>query len=119
MKNLALQLVDYLQGSFSLVFVLISLIIGFTILSKYAKYKSRLYIIVGISWMGVTNPWFPDSISFIMYLIFQEWLAKEWYFIIGNCFIPIALLSWLTAFTDMISKKKPCYYINYYFEYCF
>jgi len=105
-KNLALQLVDYLQGSFSLVFVLISLIIGLTILSKYSKYKSRLYILVGISWIGVANPWFPDSISFIMYLIFQEFLPREWYFIIGNCFIPIALLSWLTAFTDMISKKK-------------
>jgi len=103
---LQVQVVDYLQGSFSLVFVLISLIIGFTILSKYFKYKSRLYILVGISWIGVANPWFPDSISFIMYLIFQEFLPREWYFIIGNCFIPIALLSWLTAFTDMIGKKK-------------
>ena len=108
MKNLALQLVDYLQGSFSLVFVLISLIIGLTILSKYSKYKSRLYILVGISWIGVANPWFPDSISFIMYIAsgFQNGLDIGWYFIIGNCFIPIALLSWLTAFTDMISKKK-------------
>lgn len=106
MKNLTLQAVDYLQGSFSLVFVLISLIIGFTILSKYSKYKSRLYILVGISWIGVANPWFPDSISFIMHLIFQEPLSKEWYFIIGNCFIPLALLSWLIAFTDMIGKKK-------------
>ncbi|MFX1495054.1 MAG: hypothetical protein ACFFBZ_12280, partial [Promethearchaeota archaeon] len=33
-------------------------------------------------------------------------LPKEWYFIIGNCFIPLALLSWLIAFTDMIGKKK-------------
>ena len=112
MKNLALQVVDYLQGSFSLVFVLISLIIGFTILSKYSKYKSRLYILVGISWIGVANPWFPDSISFIMHLIFQEGLPKEWYFIVGNCFIPIALLSWLTAFTDMIGKKKQKFVIT-------
>ncbi|MFX1268833.1 MAG: hypothetical protein ACFFAK_12805, partial [Promethearchaeota archaeon] len=75
-------------------------------LLKYSKYKSRLYILVGISWIGVANPWFPDSISFIMYLISQVFLPREWYFIIGNCFIPIALLSWLTAFTDMIGKKK-------------
>lgn len=106
MKNLALQAVDYLQGSFSLLFVLISLIIGFTILSKYSKYKSRLYILVGISWIGIANPWFPDSISFVMKLISNQFLPNEWYFIIGNCFIPFALLSWLIAFTDMIGKKN-------------
>ncbi|MFX0026341.1 MAG: hypothetical protein ACFE8M_07985 [Candidatus Hermodarchaeota archaeon] len=108
MVELELEVVDYLQGSFSLIFVLISLIIGFTILLKYSKYKSRLYILVGISWIGVANPWFPDSINFIMILAsgFQDVLYIGWYLIIGNCFIPIALLSWLIAFTDMIVKKK-------------
>ena len=103
---MVLELVDLLQGSFSLIFVLISLYIGFSILSKYFKYKSRLYILVGISWIGVANPWFPDSISFLMNLFFQESLAIEWYFIIGNAFIPLALLTWLIAYTDMNNKSK-------------
>jgi len=103
---LVLVLVDYLQGAFSLIFVIISLIIGFSILSKYTKFKSRLYVLVGIAWIGVANPWFPDSISFIMNLIWEENLNINWYFIIGNCFIPIALLAWLIAFTDMIGKKR-------------
>jgi hypothetical protein len=103
---LALELVDYLQGLFSLIFVLISLSLGISILLKYYKFKSRLYILVGISWIGVANPWFPDSISFIMNIIFEESLDIFWYFIIGNAFIPIALLAWLTAYTDMINKKK-------------
>ncbi|MFX0057762.1 MAG: hypothetical protein ACFE85_05325 [Candidatus Hodarchaeota archaeon] len=102
---MALEIVDYLQGSFSLFFVIISLIIGFTILSKYGKYKSRLYILVGLSWIGVANPWFPDSISFIMNIFVQQSLPVEWYFIIGNVFIPFALLSWLIAYTDMKNKK--------------
>ncbi len=103
---MALELVDLLQGSFSLIFVLISLYLGFSILFKYFKYKSRLYILVGISWIGVANPWFPDSISFLMNIIFQESLAIEWYFIIGNAFIPLALLAWLIAYTDMNNKSK-------------
>jgi hypothetical protein len=103
---LALELVDFLQGLFSLIFVLISVSIGISILLKYSKFKSRLYILVGISWIGVANPWFPDSISFIMNILFQESLAIEWYFIIGNAFIPIALLAWLIAYTDMINKQK-------------
>ncbi len=106
MRFLVLEVVDFLQGLFSLIFVVISLILGFTILSKYSKYKSNLYILVGISWIGVANPWFPDSISFIMNLVVQQSLQVELYFIIGNVFIPIALLSWLTAFTNMISKKR-------------
>jgi len=103
---LALEFVDLLQGSFSLIFVLISLYIGISILLKYFKYKSRLYILVGLSWIGVANPWFPDSISFLMNLFLQESLVIEWYFIIGNAFIPLALLAWLIAYTDMNNKSK-------------
>ncbi|MFW9942765.1 MAG: hypothetical protein ACFFFT_17145 [Candidatus Thorarchaeota archaeon] len=100
-----MELVDVLQGSFSLIFVIISLIIGITILTKYFEHKNRLFILVGISWIGVANPWIPDSVSFLMQLIVQEWLPRGWYFIIGNVFIPIALLTWLIAYTDMIKRK--------------
>ncbi len=102
---MALELVDFLQGSFSLVFVIISIIIGITILSKYFEFKNRLYILVGISWVGVSIPWVPDSVSFLMNVFVQQSLSVEWYFIIGNVFLPIALLTWLTAFTDMIYRK--------------
>jgi len=102
---MSLELVDILQGSFSLIFVIISIIIGFTILSKYFEHKNRLFILVGISWLGVANPWIPDSASFVMNLFAGRSLPIEWYFIIGNCFIPIALLTWLIAFTNMIRKR--------------
>ena len=103
---MVLELVDYLQGSFSLIFTIISLIIGFSILIKYFQYKSRLYILVGLTWIGVATPWFPDSISFIMNIFFQTSLSIDWYFIIGNVTMPIALLLWLIAYTDMINKKN-------------
>lgn len=103
---LELELVDILQGSFSLIFVIISLIIGITILSKYFTHKSRLYVLVGISWIGISFPWIPDSISFIMNIFFQRSLPTALYFIIGNVFIPIALLAWIVAYTDMVNKEK-------------
>ena len=102
---MVLELVDILQGSFSLIFVIISIIIGITILMKYFDQKNRLYILVGISWIGVANPWIPDSISFLMNITIQQSLPVGLYFIIGNCFLPIALLTWFTAYTDMIKKK--------------
>ena len=101
---MALEFVDILQGSFSLIFVIISLIIGFSILIKYFEYKTRLYILVGVSWIGISFPWIPDSISFLMNITIQSSLDVGWYFIIGNTFLPVALLTWLTAYTDMIKK---------------
>jgi len=101
-----LELVDILQGSFSLAFVIISIVIGLTILSKYFKFKNRLYVLVGISWLGISFPWLPDSISFLMNISLGISLSVELYFIIGNVFIPIALLSWIIAYTDMINKEK-------------
>lgn len=100
-----MELVDVLQGSFSLVFVIISLIIGLTIFSKYFEHKNRLFILVGLSWIGISIPWVPDSTSFLMNLFAQRFLPVGWYFIIGNVFLPIALLTWLIAYTDMIKKK--------------
>ena len=102
---MVLELVDILQGSFSLIFVIISIIIGITILMKFFDQKNRLFVLVGISWIGVANPWIPDSISFLMNITIQQSLPVGWYFIIGNCFLQIALLTWLTAYTDMIKKK--------------
>ncbi len=102
---MGLELVDVLQGSFSLVFVIISLIIGITILSKYSQFKNRLYILVGLSWIGVSIPWVPDSVSFLMNIFVQQSLPVGLYFIIGNVFLPIALITWLTAFTDMIYRN--------------
>ena len=101
-----MELVDVLHGSFSLVYVIISFAIGLIILFKYFKFKNRLYVFVGLTWIFLSFPWLPDSISFLMNLFTQTSLTEEWYFIIGNVFIPIALISWIIAYTDMINKEK-------------
>lgn len=103
-----MDLVIILHGIFSSIFVIVSFAIGFTILSKYFKSKNRLLILVGIAWIVLSFPWLPDSISFLMNLLSneQQSLSKELYFIIGNAFIPIALITWIIAYTDMVNKKK-------------
>ena len=103
---MVLEILDFLQGSFSLIFVIISIIIALKILSKYFEYKTRTYIFVSLSWIGVASPWFPDSISFLKILIFNAPLEPEWYFIIGNSLLPVFLLCWLTAYTDLLYKDK-------------
>ena len=101
-----MELVDILHGSFSLLYVIISFSLGLIILFKYFKFKNRLYVLVGLTWIFLSFPWLPDSISFLLNVFVQTSLASEWYFIIGNIFIPIALISWIIAYTDMINRDK-------------
>ena len=101
-----MDIVDILQGSLSLIYVIISFIIGFSIISKFGKIKNRLYILVGLFWLMLSTLWLPEAISFLMIVFGQNPLATEWYFIIGNVFIPIAVFAWIIASTDMISKDK-------------
>ncbi|MHA1349442.1 MAG: hypothetical protein ACTSPZ_01235 [Promethearchaeota archaeon] len=101
-----MDIVDILQGSLSLIFVIISFIIGFSIISKYGKIKNRLYILVGLTWISLSTLWLPEASSFLMSLIIQQTLAIEWYFILGNVFVPVALICWIFAYTDMVNKEK-------------
>jgi len=106
-----LDIVDILQGSLSLIFVLISFIIGVSIISKYGKFKSRLYVLVGLTWLMLSTLWLPEAVSFLMSLIIQQTLAIEWYFILGNVFVPVAVFTWIYAYTDMISKDKQKFFL--------
>ncbi len=103
-----MELVDVLHGTFSLVYVIISFTIGLIILLKYFKFRNRLYILVGLTWGFLSLIWLPDSASFLRSLFFPQSgrLSVGMYFIIGNAFIPIALISWIIAYTDMINKEK-------------
>ena len=106
-----MDIVDILQGSLSLIFVIISFLIGVIIISKYGKDKNRLYILVGLTWLTLSTLWLPEAVSFLMSLIIQQTLAIEWYFILGNVFVPVAVFSWIYAYTDMISKDKQKFFL--------
>ncbi|MBY9009896.1 MAG: hypothetical protein KGD74_08535 [Candidatus Lokiarchaeota archaeon] len=101
-----MDIVDILQGTLSLIFVLISFVIGVIIISKYGKHKNRLYILVGLCWLMLSTLWLPEAVSFLMNLFITQTLVTELYFIMGNVFVPVALICWVIAYTDMINKQK-------------
>ena len=102
-------LTEILQGSFSLIYVIISIIIGVKILIKYFEYKSNQFLLVGITWIGLSTPWWPDSINLILILTTNSILSIEANFIIGTSAMPFMLLVWLKAFTDFAYKEKQKY----------
>ena len=99
-------MLDLLQGSFSLIYVIISYILGISILLKYFKFKTRDYIFVGLAWMGISNPWLGDAISFLMIIFLQSTLDPVIYFIVAYALLPFFIFCWLIAFTDLLYPKR-------------
>jgi len=100
---------EILNGVFSLIFVVISVIIGFTILSKYPKSKNRTVLLVGLVWLGIISSWYASSSSFLVALITGGdgyMSAPPYYFIIGAAPLPITAFIWMDAFTDLLYRDK-------------
>jgi hypothetical protein len=103
--TIELTLLEILTGTLNLIFVIISLIVGLKILSKYFEFKKKYYIYVGITWIGISTPWMHGALAFIL-LFFNIVLAEEIRFIIGYVFIPIITVLWLITFTDFMYREK-------------
>jgi hypothetical protein len=97
---------DIMNGLVLILFCTLSIYLGIRISAKYFKYKQRQLLLVGLTWIFLVCPWYPASISFIMFLITGESLTAIPYFIIGNVFIPIAVVLWIIALTDFIYTSK-------------
>lgn len=98
--------IEILHSSFSLVAIIISILIGLIIISKYFKFKQRNILLIGIFWTGLTFPWLPTVITFVMMLTVGYGLSVEWFILIGIVILPITVLCGLTAFTSLLGVKK-------------
>lgn len=103
---MAIAALDIVNGIFSLIFVAISLLVGLIILSKYLKYKEKIYLFVGATWILISEPWWPSALSFLIAINNKVGLSEELYFLIGNIFIPVAIILWLVAFTEFLYTEK-------------
>ncbi len=103
-----LEGLDILHSSFTLVAVVISIIIGLIITSKYFKNKQFNVLLIGVFWTGLTFPWLPTVVTFIMLWFLESGLTVEGYIIIGITILPFTVLSGLIAFTRLLAiyKKK-------------
>jgi len=103
---MALTPIEILHSSFSLVAIVISILIGLIIISKYFKFKQINILLIGIFWTGLTFPWLPTVITFVMMLTVGFGLSIEWFILIGIVILPITVLCGLTAFTRLLGVRK-------------
>jgi len=90
-----------INGLFSLLFVIFSLIIGLKIALKYREHKQRTLILVGITWIVMSKPWWGSSISFLVYLYNGVGISIFWYVLINFSFISLVIIVWLVALNDL------------------
>jgi hypothetical protein len=109
-----LGLIDFLQGFFSLLFVLISFFIGLKIISRYFQYRKREIALIGLAWIAITSGYIPDAISFLMIIFLNSPLSEPLYFIIGFAFIPIYFICSLIGFLDVLHINKKRFWIIFF-----
>ena len=98
---------DVLNGSLGLSFVIISIILGLIIASKYFEYKDKNFILIGFTWVFITSGWYGTSFSFLSALIFGgQGLPFEAIMLLNFIPFPAGLLLWLTAFTNFLYKER-------------
>lgn len=112
MSLVGLSDIQILRGTLSLIFVLISILIGIRMVLKYFKYKRKQLATIGLTWIFLSSAWWGGAFAFLFYLLFDITLSPEVYLFIGNFFIPIALIMWIYSFTTLgySEYKKKIFY---------
>ena len=111
MIKIELELVEYMQGLFTLIFVIVFIIVGLRIASKYLIFKRKVFILIGISWIGMIFGWVPDAITFLMIIFLDTPLSEEAYLIIALAFYPFFVLIYFIGFMDILDTKREKLYL--------
>ncbi|MFX0011795.1 MAG: hypothetical protein ACFE9R_15885 [Candidatus Hermodarchaeota archaeon] len=105
---MALSGIEILNGSLSLIFVIITIFIAVLFLVKYLQYKSKLILLFGIILLLLISSWYASSSSFVIALFNGAgyMTSPQIYFIIGFIPLPIVAFIWSIAFTDLVYQTK-------------
>jgi len=98
----SLTQLELIQVTFSLIFVVISLIVGFRILLKYFNLKNKIFITVGLTWIFLSSPWWGNAISFFTFMLTEKEIPLFWDLLLGNIFIPFAVILWIYSFSELV-----------------
>ena len=96
---------EIFYGSFTLISVIISTILGLFITLKYFKFKQIELLLVGITWILLASPYWSDAIQFLIVMIFNIEINTPLYFFLANAFIAPIHITWGYAFTNFLFKN--------------
>ncbi|MFX0071440.1 MAG: hypothetical protein ACFFAO_10160 [Candidatus Hermodarchaeota archaeon] len=97
---------ENLQGVFSLIFAVITLIVAIKIALKYIQYKRIDLLLVGFAFIGLAAPWIAVAVKFVMIAFINSTLSDEMFFIINLGIVPFTALCWIIAMANLMNVKE-------------
>ena len=99
---------EVFYGSFTLLSVVISTILGILIILKYNHYRKSEYLAVGITWILLASPYWSDAIQFISVMTSGMQIPTNLYYFLANAFIAPMYITWIFALGNIlfIRRKK-------------
>jgi len=103
-------------GIVSIISLIIITIIGIIAQLRFFKYRNKNLLYLGIALVFMWSPWWPSSISFLIYLFISDGLSFPLYIFIGNFFFPVSGFFWLIFILNVFkveSKKQKVILMSY------
>ena len=119
---LQLSDLELIHGIFTLILVVTFILVGLRITLKYFSTKNIIFLLVGLAWILISSAWWGSGFSFFTILITGDSLPISVYLLLGNAFIPIAVICWIYGYSALISSiadKKILILINVIISICF
>lgn len=106
---MVLELLEIANGIFSIILVSVFTLVGIRIMLIYRRQKSRVYLFVGFTLMGLGSPWYSSSASYIISFFNNDQGLTNLpviYFLLAIPILPIITLSWTMGFTEILYKER-------------
>ncbi|MFX0073667.1 MAG: hypothetical protein ACFFAO_21525 [Candidatus Hermodarchaeota archaeon] len=100
-----IQIMEFLDGIFSIVFVSVTILVGINIILTYFKHKHKDLIYVGITWIVMACAYLPPAINFFTMVLFNTPFNEFFYLSIYGV-LPISILMWNMAIMDLSGVKE-------------
>jgi hypothetical protein len=110
---MSLTTIDITIGIITIIYVLITLIIGIRIAAKYFTYHKKIFLFIGIAWFGMSFPLIPDVLEPI-FMLTQPTISDRSLFVLYAIFnvilLPIFVALWLHALMQLLVVRKTIRY---------
>ena len=98
--------IEFVNGLFAAIFVIITTIVGLIIALKYRKVREKTLLLIGIAWILIASPWWSATITFFLVPATGQGLSFEAFLLIQTLGIPTFLIIYMTAITELKYKSK-------------
>ncbi|HEY0089297.1 MAG TPA: hypothetical protein VGB37_10660 [Candidatus Lokiarchaeia archaeon] len=109
---MSITTLESVSSILSIIVVSIFIFVGLRIASAYVKYKMRNFLLLGIGWALLSSPWWPSSISFLIFLITNRGLDLRLYLLLGNVLVPLFSMLIIISLTNLRFKKNKKYIVS-------